>query len=94
MSAEIATAMSSGSDSEMEQPTKKELALWPGQELVRAQHGGFFPKRQAPCCCIIYKSMNVSGICSQQRMQRGSREQGPPNQSGIYMMLFVIGGPF
>lgn len=53
--------MSSDSDGEMEQPTKKDLRLWPEQELVRAQHGGFFPKRQALCDCISYK---IIGICS------------------------------
>ncbi|CAK0786512.1 hypothetical protein CVIRNUC_009725 [Coccomyxa viridis] len=45
VSGEVATAVSSDSDGIIEQPTEKELALWPGQKLVRAQHGGFFPKR-------------------------------------------------
>ena len=58
-------AVSSDSDVIIEQPTKKELALWPGQKLVRAQHGGFFPKRQAPGNCADHKFVSLSiCICS------------------------------
>ena len=65
VSGEVATAVSSDSDVMIEQPTKKELALWPGQKLVRAQHGGFFPKRQAPGNCADHKFVSLSiCICS------------------------------
>ena len=68
--------MTSDSDEIIGQPTKKELALWPGQKLVRAQHGGFFPKRQAPGNRVNHKMFNFTSICIQQRMKRGSSEQG------------------
>ena len=65
VSGEVAMAVSSDSDVIIEQPTKKELALWPGQKLVRAQHGGFFPKRQAPGNCADHKFVSLSiCICS------------------------------
>ncbi len=64
VSGEVATAVSSDSDGMIEQPTEKELALWPGQKLVRAQHGGFFPKRQAPGNCANHKFVNLTSICS------------------------------
>ena len=76
VSGEVAMAVSSDSDEKIEQPTKKELALWPGQKLVRAQHGGFFPKRQALGNCVNHKTFNFTSICIQQRMQRGRSEQG------------------
>ena len=68
MSAEIASDMSSDNDDEAEQPSEKELALWPEEELIRAQHGGFFPERQALCNWVHYTSTHVVTICSQRSM--------------------------